>query len=198
MGRIKMQFDYPDGATPLDPDETEGLIPNHITTQTQLNEWEQANILEAETWAFSTRHTAILSVHFILNLHRRMFNKTWHWAGKFRQSNKNIGTDKILIQIELKKLLDNTQFQIENSVYPIDEIAMRFHHRLVWIHLFANGNGRHSRLMTDILLVSCDQPRFSWGRESLYSKSEVRDRYIQALREADKYNYEKLLAFMRT
>ena len=181
----------------LNPDEAEGLIPNHITIQAQLNEWEQANILEAEMWAFSTKHELLLTNHFLQSLHKRMFDKTWKWAGKFRQSNKNIGTDKTLIQIELKKLLDDIHYQIENSVYVIDEIATRFHHRLVWIHPFANGNGRHARLMTDILLVSQSQPRFSWGRENLYSKSEVRDRYIQALREADKYNYEKLLGFVR-
>lgn len=193
-----MQFDYPDGATPLDPDEAEGLIPNHITTQAQLNEWEQSNILEAEMWAFSTKHDLVLSTQFLQNLHKRMFDKTWKWAGKFRQSNKNIGNDKTLIQIELKKLLDDTHYQIENTVYSIDEIATRFHHRLVWIHPFANGNGRHSRLMTDILLINQSQPRFSWGRENLYSKIKVRERYIQALREADKHDYEKLLGFVRT
>lgn len=192
-----MQFDYPEGATPLDPDEVEGLIPNHITTQTQLNEWEQANILEAEAWSFVTKHESIISVHFLRNLHKKMFDKTWKWAGEFRKSNKNIGTDKALIQVELKKLLDDTHYQIKNSVYSVDEIAARFHHRLVWVHPFANGNGRHARLMTDILLISYDQPRFSWGRENLYSQNETRKGYIQALREADKHDYEKLLEFVR-
>lgn len=193
-----MQFEYPNGATPLDPDETVGLIPIHIATQPQLNEWEQANILEAEDWAFSTEHHSVLSISFLQNLHRKMFDKTWRWAGTFRKSNKNIGVDKMLIAIELKKLFDDIQHQINEAVFSFDEIAARFHHRLLLIHPFANGNGRHSRLMTDILLVNHQQPKFTWGNNNLYPKSETREKYIHALREADKYDYERLLIFVRS
>lgn len=168
MGKI-MILDYPPGATPLDLDEANGLIPQHITTQGQLNEWEQANILEAEKWIGRHRQLKqldILTVDFIKKLHQIMFNKTWSWAGKFRQTNKNIGVDWVFVAVELKVLLDDINYQFKNNVYSVNELATRFHHRLVSIHPFSNGNGRHARMMTDIVLLSQDHPRFSWGKQS--------------------------------
>ena len=200
LGRIIL-FDYPLGATPLESDEAEGLIPIHITTQSQLNEWEQYNIIEAEQWLrLRKRLTSdILTERFIRNLHQRMFNKTWSWAGKFRQSDKNIGVDWCYVPIELKKLVDDINYQIKESIYPLDELATKFHHRLVCVHPFANGNGRHSRLMTDILLLSQGRERFSWGNgNDLSAKSITREKYITSLRQADKGNYQMLLDFVRS
>lgn len=150
-------------ATPLDPDEAEGLIPEHITTQAQLNEWEQANIIEAEKWINQTKFklSKITSADFIKKLHKRMFDQTWHWAGSFRKSNKNIGVDWLSIPIQLKLLIDDVQFQIKNKIYKLDECVARFHHRLVAIHPFSNGNGRHARLMADIVLLSQNAKRFT-------------------------------------
>lgn len=193
-----MKFDYPTGATPLDPNEAEGLIPTHITTQFELNEWEQANILDAEAWILLARHSSILTISFIQQLHKKMFDKTWRWAGEFRASNKNIGIEHITIPVQLKNLLDDVQYQIAQNSYTFDEMAARFHHRLVWIHAFPNGNGRHARLMTDVLLISHSEPRFTWGNTNLYSKNAVRDQYIQCLRDADKHDYKKLLDFVRS
>ena len=151
-----MIFNYAPGATPLDPDEANGLIPKHITTQGQLNEWEQMNILDAEKWLRTQRFNIIqISTNaFIKKLHQRMFDQTWRWAGQFRKSNKNIGVDWLHIPVNLKVLMDDLCYQLENNIYPLDELAVRFHHRLVVIHPFANGNGRHARLMADILLLS--------------------------------------------
>lgn len=191
-----MKFYYPDGATPLDPDEALGIIPTHITTQLELNEWEQANILDAEAWAFSTKHSSLLTMAFLQRLHKKMFSKTWRWSGKFRQTNKNIGVEYSYISVQLKNLLDDTQYQIANDSYPFDEIATRFHHRLVLIHPFVNGNGRHSRLMTDLLLVQNKQSRFTWGKENLNSQNDIRKQYIQALRNADKHDYKLLIDFV--
>ena len=193
-------FEYPPGATPLDPDEVNGLLPKHITTQSQLNEWEQVNILEAEKWINrqNFKIPQITTIEFVKRLHQRMFNKTWRWAGQFRQSNKNIGVDWLSISVDLRVLMDDIRYQLENKSYPLVELAVRFHHRLVAIHPFANGNGRHARLIADIFLLSQGQQRFSWGRaESLVESSPVRERYITALRAADKMNYTLLLDFVR-
>lgn len=188
------------GATPLDPDEITGLIPRHITTHSQLNEWEQNNILEAELWV--VQHAwpidLILEQSFIQQLHKKMFDKTWRWAGNFRKTDKNIGIDWHIITIQLKNTLEDVRYQIQNQSYAVDEIAARFHHRMVSIHSFANGNGRHARLLTDALLLSLKQSRFTWGRVNLVKNSQTRMQYIQALRAADKHNYEELLAFVKT
>ena len=193
-----MKFSYPPGATPLDPDEAAGLIPTHITTQGQLNEWELANILEGERWAFSRKRNDLFSIQFVKRLHKQMFGNTWRWAGMFRATEKNIGVDPAQINTELKKLCDDVAYQIEHKSYPLDEIAARFHHRLTWIHPFPNGNGRHARLMTDLLLKQNGSEPFDWGKSDLVVSGEVRDRYIAALRVADGSDYALLFKFVRS
>jgi Fic-DOC domain mobile mystery protein B len=184
--------------TPLDEDESDGLIPTHITSQGPLNEWEQANILQAEQWAFTRKRSDYLSTDFIFELHRRMFAHTWKWAGKTRTTEKNIGVAPADIRPELLNLVRNTQHWIEHKTYEPDELAARFHHRLVQIHVFPNGNGRHARLLTDVILSNLGRPRFSWGSADLYKKGDARDRYLAALREADGSNVTPLLEFVRT
>lgn len=188
---------YPPGATPLDPDERAGLIPGHIATQGELNEWEQLNIVQGENWARKQRKE-ILDEGFLRQLHRQLFGETWKWAGEFRKSDKNIGVDWLKIGVELKKLLDDTRYQIENASYPPDEIAVRFHHRLVAIHPFPNGNGRHARLMADLLVERLGQPRFTWGSRSLVDAGDARKRYIAALQAADARDMTPLQAFARS
>ena len=148
-----MNYEYPPGATPLDPDEAEGLLLPHITNRTELDRWEQDNITEAETRAFRRKPKELLSIDFFCRLHGRMFGNVWRWAGEFRRSGKNMGVDRWSIGPELKKLLDDVQTWVEFDAYGPDEIAARFHHRLVSIHPFVNGNGRHARLIADLLLV---------------------------------------------
>lgn len=193
-------LDYPPGATPLDADELASLIPGHITTQGDLNEWEQLNIVQGETWAQRQRgqRKEILTEAFLHQLHRQMFGETWKWAGDFRKTDKNIGVDWFQIGVELKKLLDDTHYQIEHTSYPPDEIAVRFHHRLVAIHPFPNGNGRHARLMADLLVERLGQPRFTWGRRSLVDANDTRKDYIAALQAADARDMAPLLAFARS
>ena len=166
-------LDQDDAATPLTPEEREALSPSYITLRRELNEAEQANILEAEQWAF-TRKRDVLSEGFLKNLHKRMFNRVWRWAGKFRRTEKNIGVDPLHIAVNLRQLLDDCHYWIEHVTYPPDETAARFHHRLVSIHPFPNGNGRHGRLAADLLLTDLDQPRFSWGRANLVDAGETR------------------------
>jgi len=158
-----LEFEYEEGQTPLNEDEKEGLIIKTITTQGELDEHEQRNIEKAIEWTihrkFQTKR--ILSEKFIKELHKKMFSETWKWAGDFRQSEKNIGVTWITIPLELRALLDDTKYWIENSTYPPDELAIRFKHRLVNIHCFPNGNGRHSRIMADIIINSIFNKRIS-------------------------------------
>ncbi|TJW03165.1 MAG: mobile mystery protein B [Mesorhizobium sp.] len=186
-----------DAATPLSPDEREGLIPAYITLRGELNEAEQANILEAEEWAFA-RKRDVLSEKFLDDLHKRMFGRVWRWAGSYRHSNKNIGVDVYRIPTELRQLIDDCRYWIDHETYPPDEIAARFHHKLVWLHPYPNGNGRHARLATDLLLVSMNRLRFSWGSASLVDPGETRQRYVEALRAADNHDIGPLLEFVRS
>lgn len=193
-------FDYPEGATPLDPDEMEGLKLKHITTRSELDRWEQDNIADAMAWLDRRKKTTdILTEDFIRNLHVKMLSKVWKWAGSFRRSDKNIGVDWYMIPIELKHLLGDVRYWIENNTYKPDEIAARFHHRLVYIHLFPNGNGRHARLMADVLLTDIlNQEPFSWGDANLNKDGDVRRQYIDALRAADNQEYIHLIKFVRS
>lgn len=190
-------FDQDDAATPLTNEEREQLIPSYITLRAELNEAEQANILEAEEWAFARKRN-VLDERFLKNLHKRMFGNVWRWAGQFRQSERNIGIDAYRIPQELRLLIDDCRYWIDNATYAPDEIAARFHHRLVAIHPFPNGNGRHARLATDLLLASLGRPRFSWGRENLVDANETRQAYVAALKAADQHNLGPLLAFVRS
>jgi Fic-DOC domain mobile mystery protein B len=195
-----MEFQYAPGATPLDPDEAAGLVPSHITTQADLNAWEQANILQAVRWVARQKKRDLLTEGFVRDLHRRMFDQTWKWAGTFRQSNKNIGVDWTQVAVKLRNLLDNTRFQIDHKVFEPDELVVRFHHQLVWVHAFPNGNGRHARLMADVLAQQLGRPRMTWGGADveLVSMGTVRDRYLRALREADQGQWSALIAFARS
>ena len=186
-----------DGSTPLTEEEREQLIPSYITLRRELNEAEQANILDAESWAFG-RKRDVLNERFLTDLHNRMFGRVWRWAGSYRRSQKNVGIDAYRIPVNLRQLTEDCRYWIEHETYSPDEIATRFHHRLVTIHPFPNGNGRHARLATDLLLTKLGQERFSWGRVNLVDASETRDTYINALRAADKHDYGRLLAFVRS
>jgi Fic-DOC domain mobile mystery protein B len=194
---MTVKLDYPPGATPLDADELASLIPGHITTQGELNEWEQLNIVQGDQWARKQRKE-ILNESFLRQLHRQMFGETWKWAGEFRKTDKNIGVDWLKIGVELKKLLDDAHYQVEHASYLPDEIAVRFHHRLVAIHPFPNGNGRHARLMADLLVERLGLPRFTWGSRSLVDANDTRMTYIAALQAADRHDIAPLLAFARS
>ncbi len=192
-----MAFGYAPGATPIDPDEAAGLLPRHISTQAELNAWEEANIVNADGWAFRQKKRELLDEGFVRDLHRKMFDKTWRWAGTFRSSNKNIGVEWSQISTRLHDLLENTRYQVVHEVFPADELAVRFHHQLVLVHAFPNGNGRHSRLMADALVTRLGATRFTWGQASLTASGSARDQYLTALRAADKGRPDLLMRFAR-
>lgn len=191
-------FQYLSGATPLDPDEMEGLKLGHIATREELNRFEQDNINEALQWLGNRRKSDILTEKFVKTLHKKMFGKVWRWAGSFRRSGKNIGADWPQIPAQLHTLLQDVRYWVEHETYSPDEIAARFHHKLVWIHLFANGNGRHARLMTDLLLKEVlEQKPFTWNASNIVGEDQIRDDYLEALRKADNHDYSMLLNFVR-
>jgi Fic-DOC domain mobile mystery protein B len=187
------------GQTPLDADEASGLLPAHISTQGELDEWEAENIHNAQQWLLRQKTVDVLSDHFCRELHKRMFCDTWKWAGTFRKTGKNIGCEWTQIGVQLRQLMGNVNYWLEQGVFPLDEVATRFHHQLVWIHPFANGNGRHARLMADVLLRQNQGQDFSWGSSvNLVPANETRKRYIDALRAADAGDYQPLLIFVRS
>ena len=192
---------YINGQTPLDEDEKDGLLIPTIATRAELDEFEQQNIEDAIHWVLTRSLSAktILTEKFVRRLHQRMYGKIWGWAGDFRKTNKNLGIDKWQIPTALNVLLNDTLFWIEHDTFPPDEIAIRFKHRLVSIHCFPNGNGRHSRLMADVLIDKIYKlPVFSWGAGNLVKQSDTRTNYLNAVRAADKNNFEPLLAFARS
>lgn len=193
-----MILDHPDGATPLDPDELEGLKFRHVDTRGELNQLEQQNIQNGLKWLERQKSIPeLLSESFVRRLHKELFGNVWSWAGSFRLSEKNLGVDPANIGVELRNLLDDSSYWIEHGTFDHKEFAARFHHRLVKIHAFANGNGRHARILTDFILERLlDEPWLDWGDGSLEDNGDVRLTYINALRQADKGDYGPLIAFL--
>lgn len=191
---------YGEGQTPLDEDEKEGLKIKTITTQGELDEFEQWNIEKAVEWTIHTnlKPIKILTEKFVKDLHKRMYGDVWKWAGEFRRTEKNIGIPWIQIGVELKNLLDDTKYWIENNTYSPEEIAIRFKHRIVSIHCFPNGNGRHSRMMADIIMESIFKKEiFTWHQSSMAKTDEIRKEYINSLKEADNGNIIPLIEFAK-
>ncbi len=195
-----MKVKNPTGATPLDPEILEQLIPN-LTTQDELNEFEAQNIGAAIIWAraSSDLRKNLLTATGLIKLHRKMFDQTWEWAGKWRWLETNIGVAPKNIQNELGALLGDVQYWLEHKTYSTEEAAVRFHHKLVWTHPFPNGNGRFSRLAADLLIEFNGGKKLSWGSRDLVGETKTRDEYLRSLRIADRSNdYEALLKFARS
>lgn len=193
-----LKIEYIDGQTPLSEEELEGLKILSVSTRGELDEFEQLNIEKAIEWTFRLKMNPeqLFSEKFLLDLHKKMYSDVWKWAGDFRKSEKNIGIKSYKISVELKQLLDDALYWFYNNTYSKEEIAIRFKHRLVSIHCFPNGNGRHSRLMADLIMIKLfNEKYFSWGNSNLIKANEIREHYIKSLRAADNHNYEPLIAF---
>ncbi len=191
-------MDYPDGATPLDPDEMDGLRFKHVSTRGELDQLEQAGITDGMKWLDKQKNPDILSETFVCELHKRLFGGVWKWAGNFRRTEKNIGVDPIQVVIQLRQLLEDTKCWVEYNTFPPKELAARFHHKLVYIHPFPNGNGRHARILADAVLTKLlDETAIDWaGGYSLEGMNDRRNEYITALRAADRHDFSKLLSFV--
>ena len=194
-------FQEPDNSTPLDPGEREGLLQSWITSRSDLNEAEQDNIVKGAVWARRRRSqtaTDLLNDDFAKALHKRMFGEVWKWAGTYRHTERNIGIEAYRIPAEMPAMFSDVRYWVGNTTYPPDEIAVRLHHRLVAIHPFPNGNGRHARLMADLLIERLGGQPFSWGGGSLIDVGMLRAHYVAALQAADGHELGPLVAFARS
>ena len=196
-----LDLEYIYGQTSLDEDEKEGLLIPAIATRGELDEFEQQNIEQAILWSLSRsfKSETVFTEQFLKAVHKRMYGNVWAWAGKFRKTNKNIGVDKWQISIELKKLLEDVKFWYINGIYSPDECTIRFNHRLVSIHCFPNGNGRHSRLIADIVIEKIYKlPPYTWGADDLVRKGKQRSTYLSAIKAADNKDIQPLIDFARS
>lgn len=198
-----LNSDAAEGNTPLDYQEVAQLIPN-LANRRELDEWERQNILRAHSWCFNPRvmkRRDPLDEIYLRELHRRMFDQTWKWAGQYRKSDKNFGCPYPQIYQRMPVLLGNARYWIQNHTFSVDEIAIRFHHQLVWeIHAFPNGNGRHARLLADVIAAKYGCPKFTWGRTNLVNAEPARQAYLNALHALDQNinNVGPLLEFARS
>jgi Fic-DOC domain mobile mystery protein B len=185
--------------TPLTPDERADLIPSHMTNRNELNAFEARGVVDGDQWAFSRRRGSLLSTEFLSQLHKRMFGEVWKWAGTYsKEVKRRIGVDHHLIEPQLRELCDTVRYWIDHESYTVDEIAVRFHHRLTQIHPYPNGNGRLARLAADLLVVELGGERFTWGRANLMEAAEARRAYVDALHGADGNVIEPLIKFARS
>lgn len=185
----------------MDEEENEGLLIPSIATRGELDEFEQQNIENAIQWTMSRSFNTefVFTEDFVRLLHKKMYGDVWAWAGDFRKTNKKMGVDRLQVTTELKYLLDDAKYWHENNTFSSDEMAIRFKHRIVQIHCFSNGNGRHSRLIADVIIEKIyRQPVFSWGASNLCADGAVRATYLKALKAADQGVYALLLAFARS
>jgi len=196
-----LEPEYIEGQTPLNEEEKEGLLIQTIATRAELDEFEQQNIEQAVFWSLGRnfKMDSMFTETFVRALHQRMYGEIWAWAGDFRKSNKNIGVDKWQIQTELRSLLNDTLYWHAQNTFSPEEMTLRFKHRLVSIHCFTNGNGRHSRLMADIIIDKIyKQPVFTWGAANLVKQGDIRTSYLKALKAADRGDMEPLIIFARS
>lgn len=196
-----LNLDYLEGQTPIDEDEKDGLKIKSISTRGDLDEFEQKNIEDALQWILGIRFNSnkVFSEDFILLLHKKMFSDVWLWAGKIRRTNKKIGVEHWKIAISLRSLLNDVRYWYDNQIYSADEIAIRFKHRIVRIHCFSNGNGRHSRILADIINEKIfKQSAFTWGSKSYSDENEIRMQYLKALKASDNGSFDLLIRFARS
>jgi len=190
-----------EGQTPMTDEDLLGLIPEHVETRGQLNQWEAANIkLARKQLAKRKRAFDVLSTAGLVELHRMMFGKTWRWAGEYGKSLSQFSDPRTPRSVQMHDFVADTveALRISSRTAPdIDEIAMRFHHRLTQIHPWPNGNGRHAREAADQLLRGLRRPPFTWGSEKDLAAGETRKRYIAALKAADSGDFSKLRSFVR-
>jgi Fic-DOC domain mobile mystery protein B len=196
----------PEGTTPLEAEELDGLIPDFVATRADLNQVEFENIAKALPWARRQIRlggaTCLFNEAFVFELHRRMFGDVWTWAGHQRRRETDLGVTPHQIPTALRQALDDARFWHDQEVYPVDHRAARIHHRLVVVHPFANGNGRCTRLIADLYLQSVGSPPFSWATDRLDGGAEalraIRRAYIAALEAAPADDYAALVAFARS
>ena len=188
-----------DANTPLSDSDLEGLIPSWVASRADLNEVEAANVALGYDWLFGQQLSIsdITDIEFVRELHRQMFKDVWEWAGRFRTRDLNIGISWFDITEATRQLVDNFAIRL-GAPDDADTECIDFHHQLVRIHPFINGNGRHGRAMADAAAVALGRPPFTWGGRSIVAADATRAAYIAALRSADQGDLVPLNEFART
>jgi len=193
---VAIEFDYAPGATPLDAQDAAALKASHVTTRGQVDELEFENVAAGMQWAYGRKGDDALNFDYMLELHRRMFGDTWTWAGKVRaKPTLPVGAPPGRIRPDIADLCADVVVQLKDGAWSIEEIAARFHHRLVYIHPFTNGNGRFCRVIADVMLIQKGKEPFAWG-ENLGRTGDSRQRYIAALQAADRTDYQPLFSLL--
>jgi Fic-DOC domain mobile mystery protein B len=191
--------DQPEGATPLD--DISGLLRRDITTRGQLDEAETLNILGAVDWIERGRLRDVFTVDFYERLHSRMYDDVWEWAGDLRSvtgARPNIGVPPEMVPIELGRVAMEFNWEWQNSDQTnLLPFIAKYHHALVWVHPFNNGNGRWSRLACDVVMKRlAKKPLITWATDTLNVDSGERSQYINALKMADDFDLAPLVEYL--
>ncbi len=185
-----------DGRTELSEEDRLGLVPTYIATRVELFDAEQRNIAQALLGRTPTLEK-LLDDKYLRDLHRAMFDRVWRWAGRYRVRETNIGIAPARIPTAVRALVEDAKAWVGYGTYEPDELAVRFHHRLVAIHPFPNGNGRHGRIAADYLVTVLGRERFGWGAGLDIDTDGLRASYRHALQRADDGDIVELLSFAR-
>ncbi|HXQ81690.1 MAG TPA: mobile mystery protein B [Opitutaceae bacterium] len=189
------------GSGPIAPKEAALLLPS-LSTRAQLDEIERLRINAARVWAMRgavLRRGDLLTEAFVRDLHRRMFGGIWRGAGRYRTNEGGKGWEARRIPGGVRMFLDDAEGWIRFSTYPVHEAAVRLHHRLRSIQPWSNGNGRHARLLADIVVASQGEEPLTWGSRSDPAGSpRAGARYLDAIRAADSGGMERLVDFARS
>ena len=135
-----------------------------------------------------------ISEYLIRNLHKLVTAETdKEWAGNYRNSNviivgsEHTPPDAFEVSIVMGDLIKWLRGN-QKKLHPI-ELAAIFHHKLVFIHPFFDGNGRTARLAMNLLLMQKSYPM------AVMLKND-RKKYYQTLSRADEKDYAPFVRFI--
>ncbi len=191
--------DQPEGATPID--DVSGLLVD-ITTRGELNDAEGLNILTATDWIDKGRIDDLFTVQFYRELHTKMYDQVWSWAGALRSQTGQTthpGSRPEAVDLDLGRVAMefHCEWEALNDNSHLLPFISRYHHALVLVHPFNNGNGRWSRLAADAVIQRlAGRPPLTWATDTLVVDSDERKEYIAALQAADTGDFQPLLDYI--
>lgn len=181
------------GRTSLTVQDLQGLKLPFVKTRAQLSAVEGPNIVSGKQATLTSRKSRVpnmLSVEYLRELHSRMFNDVWDWAAQIPSTElqNEFAASVPGIRPQLSILYaDAIEYWLNDKRMTPEEFAVRVHHRVVKIHPFRNGNGRHSRLLADLLLSeNFGLETFTWGGSAQLGAGDLyRQPYLEGLKAAD-------------
>ena len=193
-------IDQSKDATPID--DLSGLLQD-ITTRQELNDAEALNIVNATDWIDNGRIDDPFTATFYRTLHTKMYDEVWAWAGELRSQTgevthpgsrpEDVGRDIARVAMDFHR-----EWEALNDHDHLLPLIARYHHQLVLVHPFNNGNGRWSRLAADAVLQRlANQPPLTWATDTLVVDSAERKAYIAALKKADNGDIAPLFDYLR-